>query len=294
MIKTITVKRKDPSTRLGKELAPDTVCKIGGALTQGGTPLKGITFEEERKYLPSVVGVPYEHMEFSTKVDRWYSNMSINIPFTGLKMVLNFDENSNPTNIKGWLHWKFLMAHPAVAPDRSSIYSNPNYRCFIEDDQEVSNKESENLDSKRKAFLEFSKVADDEHRLDITLRQLASHYFETIGKFTKMSTQDKQVALSKYMEKNYTVFNNIINDNDAELKAEIYSMIDYGILVKVGERIIYRTQPLGENIDEAVAFCKAAVNSETYAMLKGSLHSLGGSIKPRPVKQEEKKLKTVA
>ena len=87
MIKTIMIKRREPSTRIAKEISSDIILKIGGCLTATGTPLKGLTFDEEEKYLPQIVGIPKEHLEFTTRVDNWYNKMSINIPYLGCKFA---------------------------------------------------------------------------------------------------------------------------------------------------------------------------------------------------------------
>lgn len=287
--KTIYVKRREPSTRLAKEIAQDTVMKIGGGLTQTGTPLKGISFEEEVKYLPRIVGIPADHIEFTSRVDKWYSNLSINIPYTGLTIELAFDDKEEPVNVRDFLYWKFLLAHPSVAADKQSMFSNPNYRCYIEDVQTTSNNESKLLDVKRKAYIEFSKIVDDEARMDVVIRQLAIQNGETAAKYIKMDFKDKQVAFSKFMEKDYDKFLKVATEENSELKAEIFTMIEFGLLTKAGERIIYKSLPLGENMDETIAFLKSPANSETYAILKGNLSNMGGALKKKEQQKQTAK-----
>ncbi len=299
MIKTIMIKRREPSTRIAKEISSDIILKIGGCLTATGTPLKGLTFDEEEKYLPQIVGIPKEHLEFTTRVDNWYNKMSINIPYLGLKLVMTLDEDGNPVkqSVKEWLYWKFMLVHPFVAKDKTSIFSSPHYKCYMEDEAEVNNSASNALDEKRKAFLEFSKIVDDEIRLDTCIRSVANGYGEPVGKYIKLPFKEKQVAFSGFMEKNPAKFLKLISDPDLDMKSEIYSMLDFSILTKAGERIIYRSTPIGENIEEAVAYLKSAANSETYAIIKGNLLAMGGALRRKAVevvKQEEKKLKTVA
>jgi hypothetical protein len=290
--KTIFIRRREPSTRLAREIAQDTVMKIGGGLTGTGTPLKGINFVEERKYLPSIVGIPVDHTEFTSRVDKWYNTMSINIPFQGLKLELEFDDEGEPGNVRDFLFWKFLLSHPKVAADKTSMLSNPNYKCYIEDEQVTSTNESKILDVKRKAYIEFSKIVDDEVRMDVVMRQLAILNQETAAKYIKMDFKDKQVALSKFMEKDYEKFLKVATEENADLKAEIYTMIEFGVLTQAGSRIIYKTTPLGESMDETIAYLKAPVNNETYAILKGTLSGLGGALKrkevPKPAVKETK------
>ena len=57
--------------------------KIGGAL-HGKGPLRGLTTEEERKYLPELIGIDSTDVEFRKNVSDYWSNISAAVPADGI------------------------------------------------------------------------------------------------------------------------------------------------------------------------------------------------------------------
>lgn len=284
----VTIKRAPVISTLPDEILNESVRKIGSALTRSGSVLKGITFEEERKFLPGVVGIPADHIEFMRKCDNWYSNMNIPVSNDGVTLEVGTTEDGAPLNLMEWLKYKFILAHPAVAPSKQLSEANLNYAFYIEDMEEEIRATNKKVNASKEAYKEFLKLSEDEEKMDSIIRVMAPIMGESPSVLkTLKSKEEKENKLDSYLKKNPTLFTELCKDKDLEFKSEIEAMIDAQILTKIGNKIIYGSDPIGNNINEAIAFLKSAGNSDVYTILKAKLEQLG-TIPSKPKTKKEK------
>ena len=64
---------------------------------------------------------------------------------------------------------------------------------------------------------------------------------------------------------------NELFDKDLELKAEIESMIEAGVLRKIGNQVIYIDEVLGEDMKDTIVYLKNKKNSGTLTILRAKL-----------------------
>lgn len=292
MSKKIKIRRKAVISTLPDPILLDANTKIGGSLTKNGSILKGITHDEEAKFLPRVLGVPYEHQEFMQRSDSYYNKMNIPVPEEGNELEIGTVVDTKdekvpfiPLNMDHWLKYKYAIAHREVAPNKANMHSDPNYRYYIEDmdaDVESTNK---GIKEKQAAFKEFIKISEDEARAELVLRVLAPQHDDRISTFKTWTKEQKENKLSLYLDKNPKLFYEVCADKDIALKAEIESMVDALVIQKVGNAYIFGSEPLGDDMAQVIAKLKAPSNSELYTILKAKLEALGGSL-PKAAKSK--------
>ena len=286
MEKFVTIYRRESSARLPQEIKDDAVKKLSAAITNTGIPLKGITLEEEAKWLPGIVGVPANHVEFITKCNNWYNNLSRAVSKEGLKLNITLNEAGDPVDPTGYLLYRRALKSRKVAKNKTSLLSDQFYDFYINDEDEEKTKKTQALKERENAQKEYFRVKESELLTDSLLQVFAQKEGEKTSKYTSMSKEDKDLVLDKMVTTYPKAFLLLASDKDLELKAEILSMVDFGVLIKAGNKFIYGTEPLGDTLEETVAYFKSAKNQGDYVKLKAQMEALGYKIK-----KESKKLK---
>lgn len=285
----VTIKRAPIVSTLPDSILDESVRKIGSSLTRSGSVLKGIDFAEEQKLLPAVIGVPSDHVEFLSKVNNWYSNMNIPVPHNiGITLETGTTEDGIPLNVLDYLKYKYAIAHPEVASSKQEAASNMNYRYYVEDLSYEIMETNKKVGLKKQAYKEFIKLTENEEKLVAVLFAMAPKMGQSVSTVAKISTkEEKENLLSDYIEKDASLFINLCGDADLEMRAEIEAMVDSGVLIKAGNRIIFGSEPLGETVEEAISYLKSASHSETYTILKAKHDQVGFSV-PKPKVKKEK------
>lgn len=166
MSRKIKIRRKMVNSTLPDQILAEAKKKIGGSITKSGSILKGITYEEEKKFLPRIVGVPYEHPEFMTRSDNYYNKINIPVDEFGTELEIAVVDDLKdaevpfiPINLENWLKYKFALAHCEVAKSQNEIHQDPKYLYYIEDiDLEIENT-NKSIKDKQAAFKEFIKLS---------------------------------------------------------------------------------------------------------------------------------------
>jgi ADP-dependent phosphofructokinase/glucokinase len=215
--------------------------------------------------------------------------MNIPVPLDGITLEVGTSDDGVPLNLMDWLKYKFVLCHPAVASSKQLSEANLNYTFYIEDMQEEIKAANKKVTAQKEAYKEFIKLSEDEDKMDAILKVMAPFMGEGVSNLKSLKTKDeKENKLDTYLKKNPSLFTELCKDKDLEVKAEIESMIDAQILTKVGNKIIYGSEPIGNNINEAIAYLKASSNSEVYTIMKARHEQLGGA--PTKLKSKKEKI----
>lgn len=280
MKKIVTIYRRESAARLPQEIKDGAVLKLSAGLTASGIPLKGITIKEEEKFLPSIVGVPPSHVEFVNKCNTWYNNLSKAVTKEGLKLDITIDEETGMPEVPiDYLLYRRALVDRKVAKNRASLMSDQFYTFFINDEDEEKGKKVLALKEKEAAQKEYFKIKESDVMIDWILQVFAQKEGEKTSKYTSLSKDEKELVLDKMVTTYPKAFLLLATDKDLELKAEILSMVDYNILIKSGNKFIYGTEPLGDSLEETVAYFKSAKNQTDYVKIKAQMEALGYKIK---------------
>jgi len=280
MKKFVTIYRRESAARLPQEIKDQAVLKLSSGITSSGIPLKGISIEEEEKFLPSIVGVPPTHPEFANKVNTWYNNLSKPVTKEGLRLNVSTSEVTGMPEVPiDYLVYRRALADKRVANSKQQLLSDQFFTFFINDEEEEKDKKIKSLKEKETAQKEYFKVKENEALVDWVLQVFAQREGEKTSKYSGLSKEDKDLVLDKMVTTYPKAFVALATDKDLELKAEILSMVDYAVLTKSGNRFINGTELLGDSLDEAVAYFKSAKNQTEYVKLKAKLEALGYKVK---------------
>jgi hypothetical protein len=291
-MKTIKIQRKEVRRHgVDASLTYERLATIGGYLLKSGAVGMGLTFEETKKWMPAIIGVEVTDPKFRSEVNKYFNNMMIPIPYIGKELNVSIDEETGlPENIDDYLKYKFILGHPKVAANKVLSDSDQAKEYYIEDLAAELIKKSDKLKTKTNASIKFAELLSDEVKLDWVGRELSTKYPKEIGSitvFTALKKDEKALKVSEIFEKDPQYFVTTLDDADLSYKAQVASMVESGIVQKVGNEYVYGSEPLG-NLDATIAFMKNPNNSEAYAIMMAKLNNMGIGFKTKEVKVKTK------
>jgi hypothetical protein len=227
-------------------------------------PLSGLSFAEEKEYLPHIIGVSPDHREFGEKVQQFWAEKSHKIPSGGLRLEVG-ENNGEPINLNDWITFQWAQKHPLVADSKEEAESDPNKDYWIHDPERVEKKENQKVQLRTQAYTEFAKMKEDEDKMDLMIRVLTQQRPE------KMTDAQKENQLDTVLSNDPKKFIKTAQDEDLEHQAEILQMLEHEILRKVGNQIMYMDEVIGATMEEAVAWFKNKRNSSDVNTLRAKL-----------------------
>ena len=162
MTRTIVLKRKANATNLPDHVYAEAKRKIGSTFSKNGDTITGLSFGEQKKYLPNIIGVDHKDVNFQKEVKKHYQNMTVTIEQRGTELEIGTDDDGNPENLMDFINYKFACAHPYVAKDEAEMKSNRRYKYYIYDTEIEKVKKLSNVTKRKNAYKEFIKLTADE------------------------------------------------------------------------------------------------------------------------------------
>tara|TARA_R100001510_G_C7654360_1_gene213006 strand:+ start:420 stop:1226 length:807 start_codon:yes stop_codon:yes gene_type:complete len=260
----ITINRRPNSTNLPTEVYNESKRKLGSVFTAGGDIIRGLTFAEQKQYLPEILGVSPADPEFSRKCREYYLNLTVDVPMGGLDLEIGLDEDGHPLNVLDYIKYKFACAHPFVVQDESEITGSKRVQYYISDTRKELAEASANLVIRKDAYKEFIKISDNENRMNMVL-----HVYGANPK--TMTKDEKELTLEELQEDNPIYFLDICKDKNLELTALINEALSAEALRRVGNSILDGDITLGNSMEEAVLFLKDKANSNVLTAVKAKL-----------------------
>lgn len=260
----ITIKRRENTTNLPDHVYAESKRRIGSTFTKTGDVRTGLTFPEQKKLMPYILGVSPEDVNFGRAVKDYFRNMTIEVPLEGVQLEAGLDESGEPLNVMDYVKYKFAFAHPYVAGDEDQIGTNRSYKYYIYDEVQELEEDFQDLEIRKKAYKEFIKLVDNKKKSDMVIRL----YLENP---TKMDEKRKELFLEQMLEENPDYFFNTVTDKNLETRAFIEECLSLEVLRKVGNSILLGDEKLGDSMEEAILFLKDKKNSSTMTTLKARL-----------------------
>jgi hypothetical protein len=238
---------------LPKEIIDGITQTYSPGFVQGTSAVnKGITWEEQLKYMPTILGIGASANEFMSEVDDWFYNFTVEIPFSGREVDGSYTmiapEIKLPVVIEDYILLAMLQADTNCSKDME----NDAYGImpYILEDLQV------NKDNERKAFtleLEANRVLDKLNNDvdEVKLRSIAMHYIVpqalSITQIYNASKLDllmivRKAALAKPKE-----VIDLFNEEYLKVYSDIEEGIAIGVITLDGEAYYYKTHKLGTN-----------------------------------------------
>lgn len=260
----ITINRRPNNTNLPDEVYAESKRKIGSVFTASGDIIRGLTFAEQKQYLPEIIGMSPTDAGFSRACKEYFLNMAIEVPIGGLDLEVGLDEDGHPLSVIDYIKYKFVLAHPHVAKDEEDISGSKKVKYYISDARKELAQASADLTVRKSAFKEFIKLTGNEDRMNMVLQV----YGYNPGKLT---ADEKELQLEELQEDNPEYFIDICTDKNLEISALINHALSLEALRRVGNSILDGDIALGDSMEEAVLFLKDKKNSQTLTAIKAKL-----------------------
>lgn len=262
----VQIRRREEISHLPTKVINESKIFLGSHY-DGRQPLRGLSEELEKKYLPNLLGVSATHPDFSKKTRDFWAEMTILVPSSGVVLDITMDEESKePYNLEDWIKYKWALKHKLVAENQSALENDPRKKFYIYNPDEETARKHQSIQKRKAADVEFIKATKDPAKAKRIVRMM-----DNILNPDAMSEAQVENRLFDLKNEKPDEFLRIAKDSNLDVKAEIQELVSYEILTMVGPQVIYIDQVIGQNLEEAVIWYKDKQNSSLVAQLKAKL-----------------------
>lgn len=266
----VQIIRREEISHLPTKVMNESKITIGSHFEPNGRgPLRGLSREEEDKYLPRILGADPKEPTYRQKVQEFWATMSIPVPVGGAVLDITVDEQGEPYNLEDWIRYKWAQKHRYVASNKLEMDKDPRKKFYIRDPEEDTRRKNASIQVQKQADIEFIKASQDPEKGRRIIRIMNNVINPDV-------LSDSQVENELFELKNNEParFLTVAKDKKLDTKAEIQSLVTAQILRKVGQQIIYIDQVIGDTMDDAVAWYTNPKNSTIVTDLKAKLKEL--------------------
>lgn len=268
--KKIQIRRREPKSHLPTPIIANSDKTIG-SIFDGRSPLSGLSREEERKYLPELIGAYPEDRNWGEKVREYWASFFILVPQEGVVLDISLKPNGEPVNLRDWIKWKWCKAHVQVADNRKEMRRHPQTKkYYIHDPEKVDRKKENDANTRMVAYKQLIRLLSKDTE---DSKKKSRRIYRVLTGADPRALSDGQLKTSLESEVNMRPkeFLEVFNDKDLDHRATINELLDEHILDRTGTHITFNGDIIGENMTEAIQFFKAKSNSQTVNMLKSRL-----------------------
>jgi len=261
-MKKIMLRRKEVMNHLPKEVRATAITKLGSVYVNR-QPLKGVEGEEAKKLMNGMLDVGPDHADWPKYIKTFWANLTIKVPFEGIEFEVGVDKDGKPFNLDHYLKYRFALKHPYVADSEKELKGKQSF-YFVDAEKDVRDK-NKKVKIRKEADKEFIKASADEKKMDMLIRLLSK------TNPSKLTRDQKENNLYDLKDKEPAKFLKLAIDKNLEMKAEIDEMVEFGVLRKVGNQVIYIDEVLGETTDDTIVYLRNKKNSGTLTILRAKL-----------------------
>jgi hypothetical protein len=231
------------------------IAKIGGSLKNGVTN-RGLDPEEERMYLPTLIGSDPNKADWSTATENYWKNISVDVPDNeeGLELEVGFKYKTEedaatakggiPINIPNYVLWRYCLVYSKVANSIEDVDKSPNIRFYLFDKAKEQKQKINLTAAKQKAYAKYLEIVGDIETITTILLVME------VGKGVIMSKEDKLIALDSLVSSRPIDFLKVANDKNLQTKALIEKCLTRKFLTIIPNTDTYQRG------DEVVAYNK--------------------------------------
>ena len=264
MSHVITIMRRPNATNLPDDIYTEAKRRIGSVFTGSGDIIRGLTFAEQKKLLPEILGMDSTDPSFGRAAKEFYLNLTVEVPMGGVDLEIGLDEEGYPLNLMDFVRYKFALAHPYVVAEESELSASKKHQYYISDTRRELKEAKLGLDIRKNAYKEYIKLTDSSDRMNQVL-------FVYGFKPDTMKNEEKELQLEELLEDNPQYFMDVVGDKNLEMVALINQCLTNEVIRKVGNTILDGDVSLGDSMEEAVVFLKDKKNSNVLTSMKAKL-----------------------
>ena len=293
--KIVTLKQSGGYRMLPSALHEDVVLRIGSKIDASTkAPLMGLTNNEQDYILTKVIRTTSSNkdLDWYEKVKRFYSDLTILVPFEGLDLNIATRKNIVKINDKevevdypvselDYIMYKQCLADPTVATTEDEIREKAMYKAYLVNkhvEKEKQLKIQDDLNSLDVYYIRLIAKTEkgdfkDSPKVDAVLRLLGENPQrfdddrEKIFKLSEYRDASKKLVTDG-VELKETKFYQVLEDKNLSHKSTIMLYVEKGIIKQEGTYYRYTSSDgkediiLGNGIDEIVNFMQNPVNSK--------------------------------
>lgn len=305
----LSIRRRDLEAGLPGDDPTAQTLKIGSAL-KGKAPLSGLSFEEERKYLPEIIQISPQDNEFRKQARDYWNNISEPIPHDDVSLnsklpgrvvefevefktkkdkeefdkALTFELKAeiskrgeiSPKDIADYILFRYCLVYGKVSNNMKDRYKSNKIEFFLFS-SEVNTKLAYNkFKLKDQARTLFSTLLSDNKMIDALMRLFKMNP-EDSNLFT--SIEDKHLALDNEISKNPALFLEYAKDKYLSQKAFVMKALEKGVIFNPPNTDLYymgadQEVLLGKSLMETVHFLtsKEGKNVAIKDTIKAQMH----------------------
>jgi len=301
--KEVYIRRKKQMGAIPGQNPDEAKSKIGSSYS-GSAPLRGLTFDEEKRHLPAIISINSDSQNWEKAVKDYWASITKDIPSgDGLKLEIGLryekkedyevdrknnerDTNGvlinpkgNPINLADYILWRYCLLYSHVANNIEDLGKSPKIRFYIfNKDKEIAIKKvSQN--TKRQALQEWFKRMNERDWVNDVLHVLVANDKSgkhNIVKLTSMGEDEKDILMDELIDQSPDFFLKIAKDSNLELKAFIENCVVRGILNRIANTstLQYEGNNIGSSIDQTIAYLQDKNNNQILNELKAKLKRL--------------------
>lgn len=236
----------------------------------------GLSFSEQDLLMPRILDLPKEDRGFRPAIREYFLNICTHVPYEkGRELEIGLEkdnaapvsEENLPINLTDFIRWRHARKHPWVAASRKEAEGNILVQFYIFDEEETEMENVQLLNTRDEASALYLAMKDEVHKMDQMLTLLG----QDPRNFTGLNAMAlKRDALRTVVEKESEIFLKAHKQTHFEEKYLLTTMVNTGVLRRVGERYIdaETVEVIGNNLEEAVYFLKDETKSDTINLLK--------------------------
>lgn len=304
----LSIRRKNQLAGLPGDDAMMQNPKIGSSF-KGNAPLSGLTVEEERVYLPEIIGIAPIDVNWRKEVREYWNNISIRVPhdkegtnarFPGKPIKFGivfkskidkeaFDKSESfeakaqiskrgevaSKDISDYVLFRYCLVYSKVANAKKDMFKSAKIEFYLYSQETEAKKQYKSFELRNRARTIFTSLLVDKDKINALLRVFGENPDDS---FMFLTEEDKHLKLDELIDKNPNRFINYANDKSLEQKAIIKEAVLVGILHNPPNTDSYyygddKQVSLGNSLDNAVLFLKSkeAKNVQVLESIKSQL-----------------------
>lgn len=276
---------------IGENLTDESIVKIGSSF-KNKAPLKGLLADEEKRFLPYILGINNDSPNWEKEIRNYWSNISRIVPpgNEGLKLEVGLvydnieDYNADkkaprnkdgivvnpkgrPIELDDYILWRYCLEYSRVANDVKDIGKSPKIELYLYSKEAELKEKKVSFDQRKKATQLMYQRIGERSWVEYMLRLLITHDKESgvyVKDLVSMTSDEKDILLEKYATNNPIIFTTFGNDKDLELKALLELAVAMNVITRIPNTsaLTYQNDPIGNTSEEAVAYLKNPKNAQ--------------------------------
>lgn len=306
----LSIRRKDSIGLPGDDPTLHNL-KIGSALkAKSNTPLRGLEYGEEVKYLPEVIGYAPTDNDWRRKTSDYWNDISVVVPADGMtaqalqgkivtftvafenesdkknfESVFNFEEKASilrkldeegkceiVAGINDYILFRYCLVYSKVANRIEDVNKSPKIQFYLYSKQNEIKSNHIALKARVKANNKFAEILMKEEIINAVLLLFG----QDISAFEELS--EKHIVLEGLIKVNPAKFLAFVEDSQLEVKAKIKRAVELRIIHNPAntDSYYYGEQSevnLGSSLNDAVLFWKNEKNAQVIQVIEARLKS---------------------